>query len=260
MGPREHVPYQPQHQTGLKDVCVPTPTGDSLAPPPPCRPPDHSRKKLPPAWRWLPSRRASSQRLEGRGPSAWRPKPRLQMKFQLSGPPAVLPHSRTKLPERSLKRWPGVGSSRMGTLARQCSRRARVPILPSNTPSRSRFCSISEQPSAIHSKDHQINWLRPFSIRICKSSFSLVPPSGAAPFENETSAEDRRYCASLRGEELSDSLLGTWAHFAKGSSRSRLCRTWLRNARSSPVGGTFGGQETCDEFLSFSPGFPNPEE
>ena len=177
MGPREHVPYQPQHQTGLKDVCVPTPTGDSLAPPPPCRPPDHSRKKLPPAWRWLPSRRASSQRLEGRGPSAWRPKPRLQMKFQLSGPPAVLPHSRTKLPERSLKRWPGVGSSRMGTLARQCSRRARVPILPSNTPSRSRFCSISEQPSAIHSKDHQINWLRPFSIRICKSSFSLVPPA-----------------------------------------------------------------------------------
>ena len=40
-------------------------------------------------------------------------------KFQVSGPPAVLPHSRKKLPERSLKWWPGVGSSRMGTLARQ---------------------------------------------------------------------------------------------------------------------------------------------
>ena len=34
MGPREHVPYQSQHQTGLKDAGVPTPTGDSLAPPP----------------------------------------------------------------------------------------------------------------------------------------------------------------------------------------------------------------------------------
>ena len=57
----------------------------------------------------------------------------------------------------------------------------------------------------------------------------------------------------LRGEELSSSLLGTWAHFANGSSRSRLCRTWLRNAGSSPVGGTFGGQGTCDEFLKFQP-------
>ena len=77
------------------------------------------------------------------------------------------------------------------------------------------------------------------------------PPSGAAPFEKETLVEDRRYRGSLRGKELSSSLLGTWAHFANGSSRSRLCRTWLRNAGSSPVGGTFGGQETCDEFLKF---------
>jgi len=29
---------------------------------------------------------------------------------------------------------------------------------------------------------------------------------------------------------LSSSLLGTWAHFANGSSRSRLYRTWLRRA------------------------------
>ena len=49
-------------------------------------------------------------------------------------------------------------------------------------------------------------------------------PSGAVPFEKETSVEDRRSCASRRGEELSSSLLGTWAHFANGSSRSRLCR------------------------------------
>ena len=56
---------------------------------------------------------------------------------------------------------------------------------------------------------------------------------------------------SLRGEELSGSLLGTWAHFTNGSSRLRLCWTWLRNAASSPVGGTFGGQETCDVFLKF---------
>ena len=33
------------------------------------------------------------------------------------------------------------------------------------------------------------------------------PPSGAAPFEKEGSVEDRRYRASLRGEELSSSLL-----------------------------------------------------
>ena len=33
-----------------------------------------------------------------------------------------------------------------------------------------------------------------------------------------------RDLASLRGEELSDSLLGTWAHIAETSSRSRLCR------------------------------------
>jgi len=55
---------------------------------------------------------------------------------------------------------------------------------------------------------------------------------------------------------LSSSLLGTWPHVANGSiangpSRSRLRRTWLRNTPSSPVGGTFGGQETCDEFLKF---------
>ena len=31
-------------------------------------------------------------------------------------------------------------------------------------------------------------------------------------------------CASLRGEELSGSLLGTWPHFASSSSRSRLGR------------------------------------
>ena len=53
------------------------------------------------------------------------------------------------------------------------------------------------------------------------------------------------------GKSLSGSLLGIWAHFANGSSRSRLCWTWLRNAGSSPVGGAFGGQETCDEFLKF---------
>ena len=64
----------------------------------------------------------------------------------------------------------------------------------------------------------------------------------AAPFENETSVEDRRYRASLRGEghsvgkvtpwgrslrgeELSSSLLGTWPHVANGSSRSPLC--WI---------------------------------
>ena len=34
-----------------------------------------------------------------------------QIKFQVSSPPALLPHSRKKLLERSLKRWPGVGSS-----------------------------------------------------------------------------------------------------------------------------------------------------
>ena len=33
-----------------------------------------------------------------------------------------------------------------------------------------------------------------------------------------------RDLASLRGEELSDFLLGTWAHIAETSSRSRLCR------------------------------------
>jgi len=82
--------------------------------------------------------------------------------------------------------------------------------------------------------------------------FQLSPaPSIAAPSENETSVEDRRYRASLRGEELSSSLLGTWPHVASGSSRSRVCRTWLRNAGSSPVDGTFGGQETCDKFLKF---------
>ena len=59
-----------------------------------------------------------------------------------------------------------------------------------------------------------------------KSQLSPAPGC-AAPFENETSVEDRRYRASLRGEELSGSFLGTWAHFsngsiANGSSRSRL--------------------------------------
>ena len=66
-----------------------------------CRPPDRTGKKLRVrAWRRSPGRRASSQRLEGRGPSPWRPKPRLRMKFQASGPPAVLPHSRKKLRSR----------------------------------------------------------------------------------------------------------------------------------------------------------------
>jgi len=35
---------------------------------------------------------------------------------------------------------------------------------------------------------------------------------------------------------LSGSLLGTWAYLANDSSRSRLCRTWLGNTRSSPSG------------------------
>ena len=71
----------------------------SLAPPPAA--PERTGKKLRVrAWPRSPGRRASSQRLEGRGPSAWRPKPRLRMKFQLSDPPAVLPYSRTKLRSR----------------------------------------------------------------------------------------------------------------------------------------------------------------
>ncbi len=45
-----------------------------------------------------------------------------------------------------------------------------------------------------------------------------------------------RDCVSLRGKELSGSLLGTWAHLANDSSRSRLCRTWLGNTASSPSG------------------------
>ncbi len=72
-------------------------------------------------------------------------------------------------------------------------------------------------------------------------------PRCAAPFEKETSGYWGfvRHCVG----KSCPPLLGTWAHFANGSSRSRLCQTWLRNAGSSPVGGTFGGQETCDEFL-----------
>jgi len=36
---------------------------------------------------------------------------------------------------------------------------------------------------------------------------------------------------------LSSSLLGTWAHVANGSSRSRLGRTWLRNTAIRPCTG-----------------------
>ena len=96
----------------------------------------------------------------------------------------------------------------------------------------------------------------PLTLRIVKvSAYVLVAPQRCCPIR-ERSFWLLGIYASLRGEELSGSLLGTWAHFANGSSRSRLCRTWLRNAGSSPVGGTFGGQETCsvqtcDEFLKF---------
>ena len=81
----------------------------------------------------------------------------------------------------------------------------------------------------------------------------LSGPPGAAVLApiRERNFRLRGICASLRGEELSGSLLGTWSHFANGSSRSRLWRTWLRNAGSPPVGGAFGGQETCDVFLKF---------
>ncbi len=84
-----------------------------------------------------------------------------------------------------------------------------------------------------------------------QSSFRSVSPPGSAGPIRERNSRLLGICASLRGEELSGSLLGTWAHFSNGSSRSRLCRPWLRNAGSTPVGGTFGGQETCDEFLKF---------
>ena len=50
---------------------------------------------------------------------------------------------------------------------------------------------------------------------------------------------------------LSSSLLGTWPHVANGSIANGSSRLRLRNTGSSPVGGTFGGQETCDEFLKF---------
>ncbi len=48
------------------------------------------------------------------------------------------------------------------------------------------------------------------------------PQEALASFKKETSVEDRRYRASLRGEELSSSLLGIWPHVANDSSRSRL--------------------------------------
>ena len=67
--------------------------------------PDRTGKKLRVrAWRRSPGRRASSQRLEGRGPSAWRPKPRLRMKFQVSPATGCGPdHSKKKL--RPAWRW-----------------------------------------------------------------------------------------------------------------------------------------------------------
>jgi len=95
----------------------------------------------------------------------------------------------------------------------------------------------------------------PTSTRRSQLKFQLSLARYAAPFEKETSGY-WGFVLSLREEELSGSLLGTWAHVANGSSRSRLCQIWLRNAGSSPVGGTLGGQETCDvqtcdEFLKF---------
>ena len=62
----------------------------------------------------------------------------------------------------------------------------------------------------------------------------LVRPQEAlAPFEKETLGYWQG-CASLRGEELSGSLLGTWAQLANDSSRSRLYPTWPRNIASLP--------------------------
>ena len=46
-----------------------------------------------------------------------------------------------------------------------------------------------------------------------------------------------RDLASLRGEELSGSLLGTWVDIANESSRSRLCWTWFH------VTGSFGWRQ-----------------
>ena len=128
----------------------------SLAPPPSA--PDHAKKKLRPAWGWLPSRRIPSVRAKG----------------------------------SEIGFWPG-GQS-----------------------------------------------------HVRKSSFRSVPSRSAGPIR-ERNFRLLGICASLRGEELSGSLpssssstAGIWAHFANGSSRSRLCRTWLRNAGSPPVGGTLG--------------------
>ena len=45
----------------------------------------------------------------------------------------------------------------------------------------------------------------------------------------------RRDLASLRGEELSGSLLGTWVDIASESSRSRLCWTSLHNAATQAL-------------------------
>ena len=49
------------------------------------------------------------------------------------------------------------------------------------------------------------------------------PQEALTPFEKETSG----YWGFVL---LSGSLLGTWAHFSNGSSRSRFCRTWLQIA------------------------------
>ena len=86
-----------------------------------CGPPDHSKKKLRPAWRWLPSRRIPSLEPLARKTAAWRPPPRFSENCldnslsnyksmgyavslsrtanQTSGqwPPSVAAHSRKKL-------------------------------------------------------------------------------------------------------------------------------------------------------------------
>ncbi len=62
-----------------------------------------------------------------------------------------------------------------------------------------------------------------------------------------------RHCVGKSCPALSSEL---GLYVANGSSRSRLCRTWLRIAGSSPVNGTFGGQETCDVFFQFQLSVP----
>ncbi len=111
---------------------------------------------------------------------------------------------------------------RTGTPARRGHRRARVPILQVTVLSDADPCTF-----------------------FLSLKFQVRPAPATLPIR-ERNFRLLGICASLRGEELSGSLLETGAHFANGSSRSRLCRTWLRSAGSPPVGGTFGGQETCD--------------